>query len=110
MCSAFAVFMVSHQFFLNFALVTSKFTFQHLPLLNSHVFAVIELTRIDAFWCACWSMVLNSVQLAYIYIGDGDGKFHMFPFFKIIQENNSLRKSYEDYFIDKFKPLLNKKT
>ena len=26
------------------------------------------------------------------------------------QENKSLRKSYEDYFIDKFKPLLNKKT
>ena len=37
------------------------------------------------------------------------GKFHMFPFFKIIQENKSLRKSYEDYFIDKFKPFLNKK-
>ena len=40
----------------------------------------------------------------------GCGKFHIFPFFKIIQENKSLRKSYEDYFIDKFKPLLNKKT
>ena len=40
----------------------------------------------------------------------GDGKFHMFTFFKILQENKSLRKSYEDYFIDKFKPLLNKKT
>ena len=40
----------------------------------------------------------------------GDGKFHMFPFFKIIQENKSLRKSYEDYFIDKFKPLLNRNT
>ena len=40
----------------------------------------------------------------------GDGKFHMFPFFKIIQENKSLRKSYEGYFIDKFKRLLNKKT
>ena len=40
----------------------------------------------------------------------GDGKFHMFPFFKILQENKPLRKSYEDYFIDKFKPLLNKKT
>ena len=39
-----------------------------------------------------------------------DGKFHMFPFFKIIEENKSLRKSYEDCFIDKFKPLLNKKT
>ena len=39
-----------------------------------------------------------------------DGKFYMFLFFKIIQENKSLRKSYEDYFIDKFKPLLNKKT
>ena len=33
----------------------------------------------------------------------GYGKFHIFPFFKIIQENKSLRKSYEDYFIDKFK-------
>ena len=40
----------------------------------------------------------------------GDRKFHMFPFFKIIQENKSLRKSYEDYFIDKFKPLLNRNT
>ena len=39
-----------------------------------------------------------------------DGKVLMFPFFKIIQENKSLRKSYEDYFIDKFKPLFNKKT
>ena len=38
----------------------------------------------------------------------GDGKFHMFPVFKILQENKSLRKSYEEYFIDKFKPLLNK--
>ena len=26
----------------------------------------------------------------------GDGKFHMFPVFKILQENKSLRKSYED--------------
>ena len=32
----------------------------------------------------------------------GDGKFHMFPFFKITLENKSLKKSYEDYFIDKF--------
>ena len=39
-----------------------------------------------------------------------DGKVHMFLFFKIIQENKLLRKSYEDYFIDKLKPLLNKKT
>ena len=39
----------------------------------------------------------------------GDGKFHMFPFFKILLENKSLRKSHEDYFIDKFNPLLNKK-
>ena len=30
-------------------------------------------------------------------------------FFKIFQENNLLRKSYEDYFVDKFKRLLNKK-
>ena len=39
-----------------------------------------------------------------------DVKFHMFPCFKIIQENKSLRKSYEEYFIDKSKPLLNKMT
>ena len=39
----------------------------------------------------------------------GYGKFHIFPFFKIDQENKSLRKSYEDYFIEKFKTLLNKK-
>ena len=40
----------------------------------------------------------------------GDRKFRMFPFFKIIQENKSLRKFYEDYLIDKLKPLHNKKT
>ena len=40
----------------------------------------------------------------------GDGKFHMFPFFNIIQENKWLRKSYGDYFIDKFKLFLDKKT
>ena len=33
----------------------------------------------------------------------GDGKFHMFPFFKILQKNKLLKRSYEDYFIDKFK-------
>ena len=38
-----------------------------------------------------------------------DGRFHMFPFFKICQNNKLLLKSYEDYFIDKFKPSLNKK-
>ena len=32
----------------------------------------------------------------------GDGKFYMFPFFKIFQKNKSLRKSYWDCFIDKF--------
>ena len=30
--------------------------------------------------------------------------------FKITKKKNSLRKSDEDYFIDKLKPLLNKKT
>ena len=39
-----------------------------------------------------------------------DGKFYMFPSFEIIQENKSLRKSYEDCFIDKFKSFLNKNT
>ena len=36
----------------------------------------------------------------------GNGKFHIYPFFKNVQEN----KSYEDYLIDKFKHLLNKKS
>ena len=40
----------------------------------------------------------------------GDGKFHIFPFSKIIRENKLLRNSYEDYFKYKFKPLLNKKS
>ena len=38
----------------------------------------------------------------------GDQKFHMFPFFKILQENKSLRKSYEEFFIDKFLCFLDK--
>ena len=40
----------------------------------------------------------------------GDAKFHMFPFFKNLQENKSLRKPYEYYFMDKFKHLLNENT
>ena len=40
----------------------------------------------------------------------GDGNFRMLAFFKILQENKSLRKPDEDYFINKFKPLLNKRT
>ena len=35
------------------------------------------------------------------------GEFQMFPFLQIKQENKLLRKAYEDYFIDRFKPLLN---
>ena len=34
----------------------------------------------------------------------------MFRFFKVLQEKKSLKKSYEDYFKDKFETLLNKKT
>ena len=30
----------------------------------------------------------------------GDGKSHIFPFFKILQENKSLRKSYEDFLFE----------
>ena len=40
----------------------------------------------------------------------GDQKFHIFPFFKILQQNELLKKPYDDYFIDEFKPLLNTKT
>ena len=36
--------------------------------------------------------------------------FDILPLFKILQENKSLRKYYEDYFIDKLKPLFNKKS
>ena len=38
------------------------------------------------------------------------GTFHMFPFFNILQEKKSLKKSCEDYFTEKSKPLLNKNT
>ena len=34
----------------------------------------------------------------------------MLPFFKILQEKKSLRRFCEDYFIEKFKTLLNKNT
>ena len=50
-------------------------------------------------------------QLQYQQLADeehlrpcGDGKFYMFPFFTILQENKSVRRSYQDYFVDKFKP------
>ena len=37
------------------------------------------------------------------------GEFQMFPFLQIKQENKLLTKAYEDYFIERFKPLLNQK-
>ena len=40
----------------------------------------------------------------------GDGNLHWVSFIKILQDNKSVRKSHEDYFIDKFKVLLNEKT
>ena len=40
----------------------------------------------------------------------GYRKVHTFPFFKILQENKLFRKSYEVYFKDEFKSLLNKRT
>ena len=35
------------------------------------------------------------------------GKFKIFPFFKIKENNKILRECYEDHFIKKFKPELN---
>ena len=37
------------------------------------------------------------------------GEFQMFSFLQIKQENKLLRQAYEDYFIDRFEPLLNQK-
>jgi len=37
----------------------------------------------------------------------GEGKFQVFPFFKLKSENKFLRDSYESHFIQKFKPTLN---
>ena len=37
----------------------------------------------------------------------GNGHFHIFPFFKIKEENEQLRKAKENYFINLFKPKLN---
>ena len=38
-----------------------------------------------------------------------DGQFQMFQFLQIKQESKLLRKVYEDYFKDRFRPLLNQK-
>ena len=35
------------------------------------------------------------------------GEFQMCPFHQIKQKNKVLRKAYGDYFIDRFKPLIN---
>ena len=36
----------------------------------------------------------------------GKGIFEISPFFKMRQNSKVIRESYEDYFIDKFKPKL----
>ena len=40
----------------------------------------------------------------------GDRNFHVLLFSRTFQENKSLRKSYEDYFIEDLKALLSKNT
>ena len=52
-----------------------------------------------------FGIYLYTYTHTYIYI-----YIYIYTFFRILQENKSLRKSYEDYFIDRSKPLLNKKT
>jgi hypothetical protein len=37
----------------------------------------------------------------------GNGHFHIFPFFKIKEENEQSRKAKENYFINLFKTKLN---
>ena len=39
----------------------------------------------------------------------GGGNFKIMPFFAIRKDNKILRESYETYFIEKFKPTLNKR-
>ena len=39
----------------------------------------------------------------------GGGNFKNMPFFAIWEDNKTLRESYETYFIEKFKPTLNKR-
>ena len=39
----------------------------------------------------------------------GCGNFKIMPFFAIWEDNKILRESYEKYFIEKFKPALNKR-
>ena len=38
----------------------------------------------------------------------GGGNFKIIPFFAIQEDNKILRESYMTYFIEKFKPTLNK--
>ena len=39
----------------------------------------------------------------------GGGSFKIMPFFAIREDKKILRESYETYFIEKFKPALNKR-
>ena len=39
----------------------------------------------------------------------GGGNFKIMPFFAIWEDSRILRESYETYFIEKFKPALNKR-
>lgn len=51
---------------------------------------------------------MSNCQLRSIYVLE-EIEFRMFPFFKILPQNKSLRKFYKDFVIDKFKPFLNNK-
>ena len=44
----------------------------------------------------------------YIYFDlCANGHFHIFPFYKINEENEQLRRTKEEYFIRLFQPKLN---
>ena len=57
---------------------------------------------------------IRQLELQQIDVEDhirtcGGGNFKIIPFFAIQEDKKIIRESYETYFIEKFKPALNKR-
>ena len=65
-------------------------------------------------WISVYKQHIRQPQYQQIKLEErlrfcSSGELQMFPFLQIKQENKLLRNAYENYFLDRLKPLLNQK-
>ena len=65
--------------------------------------------RLNTYRQHIWQLKLQQIDVEGHLRKCGGGNFKIMRFFAIREDNKILRESYETYFIEKFKPALNKR-